>query len=127
MVFTIVGEWLACVAENSGADASALLDCAAGIAPVLLDFLEQSGFRASWENLKKHNREGTKQMAAFHGWFDAFRTMRLIHELSDRSYPRIAPEHAVAPLLKRAGKISPNSIEEQLEVLRRMQGGIRAV
>ena len=127
VVFTIVGEWLACVAENSGADASALLDCAAGIAPVLLDFLEQSGFRASWENLKKHNREGTKQMAAFHGWFDAFRTMRLIHELSDRSYPRIAPEHAVAPLLKRAGKISPNSIEEQLEVLRRMQGGIRAV
>jgi len=29
--------------------------------------------------------------------------------------------------LKRAGKISPNSIEEQLEVLRRMQGRIRAV
>ncbi len=71
---------------------------------------------------RKHNREGTKLTAAFHGWFDAFRTMRLIHELSDRAYPRIAPELAVAPLLEQAGLVSPDTVSGQLELLRKLQG-----
>ena len=48
--------------------------------------------------------------------------MRLIHELSDRAYPRIAPERAVAPLLERAGQVSPDTVGGQLELLRRLQG-----
>ncbi len=121
VVFLIVGEWLACVAENPGAEAAALVASAAHISPVLHDFLEQAGFRGSWDNLKKNNRESTKLIAAFHGWFDAFRTMRLIHELSDRAHPRIAPEMAVAPLLVQAGQISPDTVAGRLELLRRMQ------
>ncbi|HEY5523632.1 MAG TPA: glycosyltransferase family 2 protein [Desulfuromonadaceae bacterium] len=122
VVFSIVGGWLACVAENPEADVASLLNGADRISPVLHQFLEQAGFRDSWENLKRNNRESTKLTAAFHGWFDAFRTMRLIHELSDRAYPRIAPEEAVAPLLERAGLVTPNSIGEQLELLRGQQG-----
>ena len=122
VVFSIVGEWLACVAENSGADAAELLSRAALISAVLHDFLEQAGFRDSWENLKKNNREGEKLTAAFHSWFDAFRTMRLIHELSDQLYPRIEPEGAVAPLFERAGHVAPDTVSEQLELLRSLQG-----
>lgn len=121
-VFSIVEEWLAYVTKNSEADALSLLNGAGLISPVLHRFLEQSGFRDSWENLKKNNRDDTKLTAAFHGWFDAFRTMRLIHELSDKTYPRIEPEGAVAPLLIRAGQISPDTVTEQLELLRRLQG-----
>jgi hypothetical protein len=121
VVFSIVGEWLACVAENSEADAAELHRRAARISPVLHDVLEQAGFRDSWDNLKKNNREGAKMTAAFHGWFDAFRTMRLVHELSDRAYPRIAPEDAVAPLLERAGQPSPDTLAGQLELLRMLQ------
>ncbi len=121
-VFSIVGEWLACVVEFYEADASELLSRAARISPVLHDVMEKAGFRRSWENLQKNNREGAKLMAAFHGWFDAFRTMRLIHELSDQAYPRIAPEGAVTPLLMRAGQVSPDTAAGQLELLRRMQG-----
>lgn len=122
VVFSIVGEWLTYVVENTGADALSLLNEAELISPVLHRFLEQSGFRASWENLRKNNRESTKLMTSFHGWFDAFRTMRLIHELSDRIYPRIEPVRAVAPLLERAGHVSSDSISEQLELLRSLQG-----
>ena len=121
VVFSLVGEWLACVAENPRADAQELLRRAAAISPVLHDVMEQAGFRDSWESLKKNNREGTKMTAAFHGWFDAFRTMRLIHELSDRTYPRITPEEAVAPLLVSAGQTAPNAVSGQLELLRRLQ------
>jgi hypothetical protein len=110
------------VEENIEADASTLLNIAYRISPVLHEFLEQAGFSDSWKNLKKNNRENTQLRAAFKGWFDAFRTMRLIHELSEKSYPRIAPEMAVAPLLERAGQVSPDAVVEQLELLRSLQG-----
>ena len=122
VVFSIVGGWLACVAGNCGAEASSLMRNAALISPVLHEFLEQAGFRDSWENLKKHNRESARLRGAFHGWFDAFRTMRLVHELSDRAYPRIAPEEAAAPLFERGGLVSPGTVGGQLELLRRIQG-----
>ena len=122
VVFSIVGKWLECVAENVGEDATVLSAGAETISPVLHRFLEQTGFRDAWDNLKNNNREGSKFMAAFHGWFDAFRTMRLIHELSDRVYPRIEPGEAVAPLLEQLGYISPDTVTGQLELLRRLQG-----
>ncbi len=122
VVFSLVGEWLAFVAGNTGADSASLLHGAELISPVLHRFLEQSGFRDSWDNLKRNNRDSTKLMASFHGWFDAFRTMRFIHELSDQMYPRIEPEEAIASLLERAGYRAPDSLSEQLELLRRLQG-----
>ena len=122
VVFSIVGKWLAYVSEHSGEDAASLLKGAAEISPVLRNFLEQAGFCASWNNLKRQNCDAAKLSIAFHCWFDAFRTMRLIHELSDNVYPRIAPEGAIAPLLGHAGLHSPESISGQLELLRRIQG-----
>ncbi|OGU14525.1 MAG: hypothetical protein A2076_01515 [Geobacteraceae bacterium GWC2_53_11] len=127
VVFSIVGKWLECVAVASEADAAALLEGAAKISPVLHDVLEEAGFRDAWENFRKHHRERAKLSAAFHGWFDAFRTMRLIHELSDRAYPRIAPEQAIAPLLEQAGLASPDAVSDQLELLRKLQGAGKAV
>ena len=124
VVFSILEEWLTCVAEYPEADAFKLLNYAARISPVLHDFLEQAGFRVSWENLKKNNCESAKLMEAFHGWFDAFRTMRLVHVLSDKAHPRCAPEEAVGPLLKRAGSLSPDTLRGQLELLRRLQGAV---
>jgi len=122
VVFSIVGEWLASVAENIEADASSLLKSAALISPVLHDVLQLAGFSNSWGHLQRHNSEEAKMTAAFHGWFDSFRTMRLIHELSDRVYPRIAPDRAVVPLLIQAGEVVPDTIGGQLELLRRIQG-----
>ncbi len=104
VVFEIVGDWLAYVTENHKADAATLLNGALRISPVLHEFLEQAGFGASWDNLKNNCRDSTRLLPAFHGWFDAFRTMRLIHQLSDR-YPRIGPEEAVPPLLAVKGRL----------------------
>ncbi|MFZ4855220.1 MAG: glycosyltransferase family 2 protein [Desulfuromonadaceae bacterium] len=123
-VFSIVREWLAYVSEQSNEEAASLLRGAAEISPVLRIFLEQAGFCASWNNLKRQNSETLKLLRAFHGWFDAFRTMRLVHELSDQVYPRIPPEKAVLPLLELAGMVCPDTtIGGQLELLRTLQGG----
>lgn len=122
VVFAIVGEWLALVERTCANETADLLNGAAEISPLLRDFLEQAGFRAAWKNLRNHNRDAGKLMTAFHCWFDAFRTMRLIHHLTDHAYPRIAPEAATAPLLERAGENAPGTVKELLDVLRRMQG-----
>ncbi len=121
VVFSILGEWLACVTGNLDAEGSFLLERSMGISPVLHNFLEQAGFGESWDGLKTHNQDETRLLTAFHGWFDAFRTMRLIHLLSEHDYPRVSPEKAVPPLLEQAGYECPGGISEQLELLRKMQ------
>lgn len=121
VVFSIVGEWLECVAENVESDAASLLKRSIPISPVLHDFLVQTGFAVTWDNLKKNNRDSSALLKSFHGWFDAFRTMRLIHELSEKAYPRIEPEEAVEPLLKRSKQGVPDTVRSQLALLRRLQ------
>ena len=122
IVFSVVGDWLACMTEHSEEDAALLQKRAAQISPVLRSYLDQVGFKGAWENLKKNNRKKAALKAAFHGWFDAFRTMRLIHELSDKVYPRIPPEEAMLPLFEHTGTIcSDTSIGGQLELLRKLQ------
>ncbi|MDD2733898.1 MAG: glycosyltransferase family 2 protein [Desulfuromonadaceae bacterium] len=123
VVFSIVGEWLACVRGNIEAESASLLESSSEISPVLHQFLEQSGFAASWDNLKKNNRDSASLLTAFHGWFDAFRTMRLIHELSYRIYPRIPPKEAIIPMFEYTGTIcSDTTMGGQLELLRKIQG-----
>jgi hypothetical protein len=122
VVFSVVGEWLACVTEHCGEDALLLQERAALISPILRDYLEQVDFKGAWENLQKNSRGSAALMQAFHGWFDAFRTMRLIHELSDWVYPRIPTEEALLPLLEHGGIVcSDTSICGQLEFLRTLQ------
>ncbi len=123
IVFTVLGGWLACVTGSLEADGSGLLEQAGCISPVLREYLEQSGFRESWDGMRKHNQGDARLLNAFHGWFDAFRTMRLIHLLSENGYPRVGPEDAVPPLLERSGFDIPRGINSQLELLRTLQQG----
>ena len=121
VLFAILGEWLACVADNTGSDGSGLLQRASGISVHLHGYLVQAGFAAAWDNLRQHNPDQGKLLAAFHGWFDAFRTMRLMHHLTDAAFPRIPPEQAVAPLLEQAGYSAPAEVSGMLEQLRTLQ------
>jgi len=117
-LFDLLGEWLACVAGHEGMDGAELLARGAAIDAALGTFLEGAGFGAAWDNMQRHNRDGVRLMTAFHGWFDAFRTMRLMHHLTDNGYPRVEPEQALAPLLRRAGVSCPPTVPAMLELLR---------
>ena len=121
-LFEILGEWLDCVKQHDGAYSSELLCRAGRISPWLREYLEQAGFGEAWDNLLRHNPDRIRLQAAFHAWFDAFRTMRFMHHLSDSAYPRIAPQEAVPALLQRAGSEAPPSVSGLLECLRGLQG-----
>jgi len=120
-LFEILGEWLRCVTVHGGGGGFDLLRRAGGISSHLRGYLEQAGFSAAWDNLLRHNPDEKRLMAAFHGWFDAFRTMRLLHHLSDKAWPRVQPEQAVRPLLERAGH-DEGDVGGMLERLRGLQG-----
>jgi glycosyltransferase involved in cell wall biosynthesis len=121
-LFEILGEWLGLATEDTGADGEGLLECAGRISPHLRGFLAQAGFAVAWDNMRRHNPSRQRLVHAFHGWFDAFRTMRLMHHLTDCGCPRIPPEQAVGPLLERAGHADPHAVTGQLELLRSLQG-----
>jgi len=121
--FRILGEWLDVVAGNLCMDASSLMAKAASVSPFLEEYLEISGFPDAWERLQNNNRTPETLLTAFHGWFDALRTMKLIHHLSASPFPRCGPEEAFPPLLDWAGLERVTGIAGQLALLRRVQNG----
>lgn len=123
--FRILGDWLKIVAGGLGKDASHLMKEAASVSIHLKEYLETAGFPRTWERLAKNSRGNEPLLTAFHGWFDALATMKLIHHLSAAQFPRCGPEEAVPPLLFMAGLKIPDGIGGWLELLREVQNGAR--
>jgi hypothetical protein len=119
--FRILGAWLGVVARNSDREAGTLLTKAEAVSPHLVDYLERANFPATWEKLRKNHRSAETIHAAFHGWFDGLKTMKLIHHLSAGPFPRCGAEEALPPLLQMAGLEKVDGVPEQLMVLREMQ------
>jgi hypothetical protein len=119
--FSVLGEWLRMVIARPRADAASLLADAAGSEPGLAEYLEMAGFPVTWERLKGNNRNPEAMIKAFHSWFDALRTMKLIHHLSATRFPRCGPDEAVPPLLSQSGLKEVVGVNEQLALLRALQ------
>lgn len=49
-------------------------------------------FESVWPKLRNNSRDDEMLLHRFHEWLDAFQTLKLIHFLSDSSYPRVAME-----------------------------------
>jgi hypothetical protein len=119
--YAILGEWLELVSAHPCADAPFLLEEAGSIEPLLAEYLELTGFPAAWDGLRKNNRNKEMMIRSFHCWFDALKTMKLIHHLSAASYPRCSPEEAVPPLLQLSGLQRAGDVPGQLALLRTLQ------
>ena len=123
-LFEILEQWLACVAESPDAGGDGLLRKAGGIYSLLREFLEEAGFAGARDTMLRQCRDQARLAAAFHGWFDAFRTMRLIHHLTDRCFGRVGPEQALPPLLERAGYEGPETVTDMLVWLQIHDGAV---
>ena len=121
-LFDLLAQWLECAMKYSCEDGENLLKRGAAIADGLGLFLQQTGFAAAWDGILKNCRDQDRLATAFHGWFDAFRTMRFMHQMTDSGYPRQAPEQAVAVLLGQCGLSARPTVSEMLEYLRTVQG-----
>jgi hypothetical protein len=99
--FRILGAWLAKVMEKWRNSAPELLEEAEAICPGLSDFLTGADFARTWAQLQRNHRSKEAFSRAFHGWFDALRTLRFIHFLSAH-FPRCTPAESIPILFQEA-------------------------
>jgi hypothetical protein len=112
--YRIVGEWLSSVGEHLDHTASNLLERAADISPDLETFLIRNRFDTTWPRIQ-HNApdlEGLRRQ--FHRWFDAFRTLKLIHHLRDNGHRRQPIFDAVRELIDKSSGVDPGIAWEDI-------------
>lgn len=63
-------------------------------------FLEQREFAQLWTGFQRQFRTAAARRAAFDRWFDAFATLKLIHQLTATLWPQVPLEVAVAGLAR---------------------------
>lgn len=88
-VFFILKAWLEEFAREPGSSGNELLARAASISPRLHSFLDRNEFATVWERIRGANRRHEYLTRQFHVWFDGFKTLKLIHELSADALPPI--------------------------------------
>lgn len=118
--FRILGEWLDLVERGTELSGNELLSAAGRIAPELARYLESAGFASVWERLRRNSPDAERLKEAFHGWFDALKTVRLIHHLT-LSFPRCTAEHSLPDLFRHCDIAPADGELAQLNLLRTIQ------
>ena len=118
--FRILREWLAAVSD-SRTSAEILVDRANAISPPLAAFLVAEQFPAAWTRLRQHAPSASQLRAQFHRWFDALRTLRLVHYLRDHSCPDVDMFEALAWLLPEAKLASRDDFDGQQALLEQLR------
>jgi hypothetical protein len=118
--FRILEKWLSLVQEGAALSAPELLEAGAAVDPQLEVYLRQAGFERVWERLREHASGADGLRGAFHGWFDALKTVRLVHHLS-LAYPRCGADEALPPLLEFCDLPAVDGELAHLRLLRKVQ------
>ena len=112
--FVILKTWLEVFFDNLVPNPSSLIKISNNISPALSDFLSKQDFGNFINKVLLKNNNPNEIEKQKHFWFDAFRTLKLIHYLRDATYPNINMFDALDELLK-IMKIE-NSIKRKSEI-----------
>lgn len=112
--FVILKTWLEVFFDNLVPNPSSLIKISNNISPALSDFLSKQDFGNFINKVLLKNNNPNEIEKQKHFWFDAFRTLKLIHYLRDATYPNINMFDAIDELLK-IMKIE-NSIKRKSEI-----------
>jgi len=97
-IFRILKSWLKGMKTIISNGGDFTLRMAEEISPVLPCFLERTQFPDVWAKICRTHRSPEKRHEHFSEWFDGFRTMKLVHHLSDNALPA-CPVGRALPLL----------------------------
>lgn len=122
--FRILGEWLTLVCNNGSMSSHEIIAAAENINSELKLYLVDIGFVDTWSKLQRNHPRLERFIKAFHDWFDGLKTMKLIHHLSNSSFPRTEPEKTLPSLFNRAGMLFYPDTKRTLELLQQCQQDI---
>lgn len=98
--FIILKNWLEVFYDTSLTEQAGLIKIAKNIHSPLFDFLNQQDFQNFVKKVLLNNKNRSEAEKQKHFWFDAFKTLKLIHYLRDETYPNINMFDAIDELLK---------------------------
>lgn len=101
--FIVLKNWLEVFNDRSLSQpelVSGSLNIAKNIHPALFNFLTQQDFQNFVKKVLLNNKNRSEAEKQKHFWFDAFKTLKLIHYLRDETYPNINMFDAIDELLK---------------------------
>lgn len=110
-VFEILAAWLSLMKNPFLRDEKEILRKAALIDPLLSSFLKDCKFAETWPKISRNIKDENNLLRHFSGWFDGFKTLKLINYLSRESYAHINMFAALERLLKMRQISIPNFIE----------------
>ena len=87
--YRVLRDWLRAMLDTPNADAATLMHHAAAIDPALPAFLDQTAFPATWTRWRQTPLPPEKAAARIHTWFDAIKTLKLLHHLRDHGHEMI--------------------------------------
>lgn len=99
-VFLILKQWLAAVNSFPDRGGRELQMVADEIDSGLGAFLRIKRFGEAWDAIRGNCRDCAVLKRQFSAWFDGFKTLKLIHSLTEKDYPRMAMFAAVGQLLE---------------------------
>lgn len=121
--FQILREWLSLIEQSWDLDGELIRRRSEDISPHLADYLEGIHFCSTWEKIRKNFRSRQTLRKGFHDWFDALKTLKLIHFLSANPFSRDDPERTLPSMLSWAGLDPRSDLTGQLALLRNLQIG----
>lgn len=116
--FIVLKNWLEVLYDYSLTEQTSLIKIAKNIHPTLYDFLTQQDFENFVKKVLLNNKNRSEVEKQKHFWFDAFKTLKLIHYLRDETYPIINMFDAIDELFKMMkieNPISRSSVIPDLE------------
>jgi hypothetical protein len=124
-IFSILRKWLLFIGRNLNEEGNTIWAAAERIDPALQEFLNEINFIETWGKLKKNFPQHNNLLKQFHAWFDGFKTLKLIHYLTDHQYPKIDVIKAVKIMHAKINSNMPLQIQRDqasaMEILAYLQ------
>ncbi|HPO12405.1 MAG TPA: hypothetical protein PLI09_03095 [Candidatus Hydrogenedentes bacterium] len=127
--YRVLKAWFGVLQHNRFSSSELILNHAREIAPELERFLVQQNFPEACARLQANHRDPDWLLCQFHAWFDAFRTLKLMHYLRDHGYPQQEMFDAIATLLQwlELPAPFPAVVEEHLDSQEELLSLLRAL
>lgn len=99
-IFFILKRWIEAMEAAPDRETAEIMIAAGQIDLRLLSFLELHQFAAAWSKIRQNVRQHEGRQRHFHCWFDGFKTLKLVHFLTDHGRPQINMFSALEGLLR---------------------------
>jgi hypothetical protein len=118
--YIILKEWLELLNSDLSMRTETVINEAKKIHRELFNYLEIRGFSNDWNQVLSNSKSQKQLNYQRKNWFDALKTLKLIHHLRDTSFPMMDVKSAVEKLFKivgHSGKIDCNKYDNDIDNL----------